>query len=80
MRASNAILNINPWNPGGSFMVQKMAISSPIPVFKGLKEIAFYRGGCPSQCLLSDGEHIDDQATGTRVARHPPQVSDSSSC
>ena len=27
---------LNPWNPGGSFMVQKMAITSPIPVFYGL--------------------------------------------
>ena len=24
---------INPWSPGGSFMVQKMAVTSPIPVF-----------------------------------------------
>ena len=23
----------NPWSPGGSFVVQKMAITSPIPVF-----------------------------------------------
>ena len=23
----------NPWSLGGSFMVQKMAITSPIPVF-----------------------------------------------
>ena len=27
---------LNLWSPGGSFMVQKMAISSPIPVFEGL--------------------------------------------
>ena len=24
---------IDPWSPGGSFMVQKMAITSPIPIF-----------------------------------------------
>ena len=24
---------INPWSPSGSFMVQKMAITSPIPIF-----------------------------------------------
>ena len=23
--------NLDPWSPGGSFMVQKMAITSPIP-------------------------------------------------
>ena len=28
----------NPWSPGGSFMVQKMAIASLIPVFYGLKQ------------------------------------------
>ena len=28
---------LNPWSPGGSFMVQKMAITSPIPSFFGLK-------------------------------------------
>ena len=27
---------INPWSPSGSFMVQKMAITSPSPAFKGL--------------------------------------------
>ena len=26
----------NPWSPGGSFMVQKMATTSPIPVFQEL--------------------------------------------
>ena len=32
--------DFSPCNPGGSFMVQKMAITSPIPVFKGLKDKA----------------------------------------
>ena len=27
----------NPWSPGGSFMAQKMVITSPIPVFYGLR-------------------------------------------
>ena len=27
------ILPLNPWSLGGSFMVQKMAIASPVPVF-----------------------------------------------
>ena len=27
---------INCWSPGGSFMIQKMAITSPIPVFQGI--------------------------------------------
>ena len=30
-------LNINPLSPDGSFMGQKIAISPPIPIFKGLK-------------------------------------------
>ena len=25
--------NLSPWSPSGVFMVQKMAITSPIPVF-----------------------------------------------
>ena len=25
------LLRVNPWSPGGSFMVQKVAITSPIP-------------------------------------------------
>ena len=28
--------DINPGSSGGSFMVQKMAVTSPIPVFQGL--------------------------------------------
>ena len=28
---------INPWSPGGSFTVQKTAVTSPIPAFEGLK-------------------------------------------
>ena len=28
-----SLREVNPWSLGGSFMVQKMAISSPIPVF-----------------------------------------------
>ena len=30
---------INPWSPAGSILVQKMAMSSPIPVFKGLRPV-----------------------------------------
>ena len=29
---------IDPWSPGGSFMVQKMAIAYPIPVLEGLRK------------------------------------------
>ena len=31
-------LSVNHWSLGGSFMVQKMAITSLIPTFKGLTE------------------------------------------
>ena len=27
---------LNPWNPDGTFMAQKIALFSPISVFKGL--------------------------------------------
>ena len=32
-------VNIKPWSPGGSFMVQKMAIASPIPFFSWLIDV-----------------------------------------
>ena len=30
---------INPWSPGGSFMIQKMAISSPMSAFQWLLKL-----------------------------------------
>ena len=30
------LLRVNHWSPGGSFMIQKMALSSPISIFKPL--------------------------------------------
>ena len=35
----NCPFRLNPWSAGGSFMVQKMDITSPIPVFYGLDYI-----------------------------------------
>ena len=35
------VCNVNPWGLGGSFMAQKMAITSPISVFLHLKSSLF---------------------------------------
>ena len=35
VRVSNGNWFLSPWSPGGSFMVQKMAITSLSPSFKG---------------------------------------------
>ena len=39
MTLSVADSSFNPWSPGGSFMVQKIVITPPIPSFQGLKTI-----------------------------------------
>ena len=46
-------VRFNPWSPAGTFVDQKVAITSPIPVFEGLKnEEGWVTGGISNPRVL----------------------------